>query len=64
MAARCDRVMLLRGGLVEAFGPCSEVLGRPAARRDSPPPLRQNPVVTGSFGMAIRSTSRKISMGS
>lgn len=64
MAACCDRVMLLRGGLIEAFGPSSEVLGHPAGSRDPSPPQWQNPAVTGSFSMAIRGTSRKISMGS
>lgn len=64
MAACCDRVMLLRGGLIEALGPSSEVLGSPTASRDPSPPHSQNPAVTGSFGMAIRGTSRKIGMGS
>lgn len=64
IAVTCDRVMLLRDGLIEAFGPPSEVLGQPATSRDSSPPQLQNPATTGSFGMAISSTSRKIRLGS
>ncbi|TPM27049.1 type I secretion system permease/ATPase [Mesorhizobium sp. B2-3-4] len=50
IAAACDRVLLLRGGMIEAFGPSDEVLRRSAASK-SP---RQGTVVTGSFVPTIR----------
>ena len=48
IAAACDRVMVLRGGVIEAFGPSAEVLRQPgkAAQRST--------VVTGSFAPTIR----------
>lgn len=48
LAAACDRVMLLRGGVVEAFGPSAEVLRQPG--KSAP----QGSVVTGSFAPVIR----------
>ncbi|RWG83541.1 MAG: type I secretion system permease/ATPase [Mesorhizobium sp.] len=52
IAAACDRVMLLRGGMIEAFGPSSEVLRQPAAGKGVP--AQQGTVVTGSFTPTIR----------
>ncbi|MEI9406975.1 type I secretion system permease/ATPase [Mesorhizobium argentiipisi] len=48
IASACDRVMVLRGGIIEAFGPSAEVLRQPgkAAQRST--------VVTGSFAPTIR----------
>lgn len=48
IASACDRVMVLRGGVIEAFGPSAEVLRQPgkAAQRST--------VVTGSFAPTIR----------
>ncbi|MBZ9821338.1 type I secretion system permease/ATPase [Mesorhizobium sp. CA4] len=48
IASACDRVMVLRGGVIEAFGPTAEVLRQPgkAAQRST--------VVTGSFAPTIR----------
>lgn len=50
IATACDRVMVLRGGVIEAFGPSAEVLRQPgkAAQRSS--------VVTGSFAPTIRAS--------
>ncbi|AZO12915.1 type I secretion system permease/ATPase [Mesorhizobium sp. M3A.F.Ca.ET.174.01.1.1] len=50
IAAACDRVMLLRGGVIEAFGASAEVLRQPAA-------AKPNTVVTGSFAPTIRAHS-------
>ncbi|MER8697465.1 type I secretion system permease/ATPase [Mesorhizobium opportunistum] len=63
IAASCDRVMLLRGGVIEAFGPSGEVLRQSVANPGASPVAstgagkgipRQNPVVTGSFATTIR----------
>ena len=47
IAAACDRVMLLRGGVIEAFAPSAEVLRQPGAKG-------AGTVVTGSFAPIIR----------
>lgn len=52
IAASCDRVMLLRGGAIEAFGPSSEVLRHSAVGKGLP--AQPNTVVTGSFATTIR----------
>ncbi|MDX8512546.1 type I secretion system permease/ATPase [Mesorhizobium captivum] len=52
IAAACDRVMLLRGGVIEAFGPSGEVLRQPVAGKGVP--AQQGTVVTGSFAPTIR----------
>ncbi|TPO12118.1 type I secretion system permease/ATPase [Mesorhizobium sp. B1-1-5] len=48
IATACDRVMVLRGGAIEAFGPSAEVLRQPGKQR--------NTVVTGSFAPTIRAS--------
>lgn len=45
IAAACDRVMVLRNGAIEAFGPASEVLRQSATGKG----VAGNAVVTGSF---------------
>ncbi len=45
IAAKCDRVMLLRGGMIEAFGPSEEVLRNLAANRNSPDRAAQAPLL-------------------
>lgn len=45
IAAACDRVMVLRNGAIEAFGPSSEVLRQSAAGKG----VAGSAVVTGSF---------------
>ncbi|RUW67919.1 MULTISPECIES: type I secretion system permease/ATPase [unclassified Mesorhizobium] len=52
IAAACDRVMLLRGGVIEAFGPSGEVLRQPVTGKG--PAAQPNTVVTGSFAPTIR----------
>ncbi|TPL49851.1 type I secretion system permease/ATPase [Mesorhizobium sp. B2-4-6] len=52
IAAACDRVMVLRGGVIEAFGPSAEVLRQSTADRGKG--TRQSTVVTGSFAPTIR----------
>ncbi|MBE1706306.1 MULTISPECIES: type I secretion system permease/ATPase [Mesorhizobium] len=52
IAASCDRVMLLRGGAIEAFGPSSEVLRHSVVGKGLP--AQPNTVVTGSFATTIR----------
>ncbi|TGV91582.1 ATP-binding cassette domain-containing protein, partial [Mesorhizobium sp. M2D.F.Ca.ET.145.01.1.1] len=42
IAAACDRVMLLRGGMIEAFGPSSEMLRRSVVGKG----VQQSTVVT------------------
>jgi ATP-binding cassette subfamily C protein len=55
IAASCDRVMLLRGGVIEAFGPSGEVLRQSVAGTGAGKGIpRQNPVVTGSFAATLR----------
>lgn len=55
IAASCDRVMLLRGGVIEAFGPSGEVLRQSGASTGAGNGIpRQNPVVTGSFAATLR----------
>ncbi|TGP20331.1 MULTISPECIES: type I secretion system permease/ATPase [unclassified Mesorhizobium] len=56
IAAACDRVMLLRGGVVEAFGPSGEVLRRPTVEKGAAksPVAQPGTVVTGSFIPTIR----------
>lgn len=44
IAARCDRVMVLRDGTIEAFGPSEEVLRNLAANRNSPERSAQAPL--------------------
>ncbi|CAN7759724.1 type I secretion system permease/ATPase [Mesorhizobium sp. LjNodule214] len=58
IAAACDRVMLLRGGAIEAFGPSAEVLRKSVVSKSA----QQNTVVTGSFAPTIR--TRGIHLGS
>ncbi|MDX8534815.1 type I secretion system permease/ATPase [Mesorhizobium sp. VK25A] len=48
IASACDRVMVLRGGVIEAFGPSAEVLRQPAKA------AQRSTVVTGSFAPTIR----------
>ncbi len=50
IAAACDRVMLLRGGAIEAFGPSTEVLRQPVLSKS----VQQNTAVTGSFVPTVR----------
>ncbi|WP_296742686.1 type I secretion system permease/ATPase [Mesorhizobium sp.] len=50
IAMACDRVMLLRGGMIEAFGPSTDVL-RQSTTAKGP---QQKPVATGSFTPTIR----------
>ena len=52
IAASCDRVMLLRGGAIEAFGPSSEVLRHSVVGKGFA--AQPNTVVTGSFATTIR----------
>lgn len=56
IAAACDRVMLLRGGMIEAFGPSREVLRQPPVEKSAGKsvPAQQGTVVTGSFAPTIR----------
>jgi ABC-type protease/lipase transport system fused ATPase/permease subunit len=55
IAAFCDRVMLLRGGVIEAFGPSGEVLRQSGASTGAGKGIpRQYPVVTGSFAATLR----------
>ncbi|PWJ82263.1 ATP-binding cassette subfamily C protein [Pseudaminobacter salicylatoxidans] len=61
-AAACDRVMVLRDGLIKAFGPSGEVLGHSAAGKDLTHPQRQNSVTTEPVGLAIHSISHSISL--
>ncbi|TRC92950.1 type I secretion system permease/ATPase [Mesorhizobium sp. WSM4303] len=50
IAAACERVMVLRNGAIEAFGPASEVLRQSAAGKG----VAGNAVVTGSFVPTVR----------
>jgi ATP-binding cassette subfamily C protein len=50
IAAACDRVMVLRNGAIEAFGPASEVLRQSATGKG----VAGNAVVTGSFVPTVR----------
>ncbi|MDX8527461.1 type I secretion system permease/ATPase [Mesorhizobium sp. MSK_1335] len=50
IATACDRVMVLRDGVIEAFGPSAEVLRQPGKGAQS------NTVVTGSFAPTIRAS--------
>jgi len=54
IAAACDRVMVLRGGVIEAFGPSAEVLRQ--AIVDKGKGAQRNTVVTGSFAPTIRAS--------
>ncbi|RUV13328.1 type I secretion system permease/ATPase, partial [Mesorhizobium sp. M1A.F.Ca.IN.022.04.1.1] len=56
IATACDRVMVLRGGVIEAFGPSAEVLRRSTVDRGAgnAPAAQQGTVVTGSFAPMIR----------
>ncbi|WFP61664.1 type I secretion system permease/ATPase [Mesorhizobium sp. WSM4904] len=56
IAAACNRVMLLRGGVIEAFGPSAEVLRQPIADKGAgkTAAAQQGTVVTGSFAPTIR----------
>jgi len=62
IAAACDRVMLLRGGVIEAFGPSGEVLRQPVVGKGLP--AQHNTVVTGSFATTIRGTPHSVRFGS
>ncbi|MER9331728.1 type I secretion system permease/ATPase [Mesorhizobium sp. M0152] len=62
IAEACDRVMLLRGGVIEAFGASSEVLRQSVA--DKGPSRPQKTVVTGSFATTIRGTPQNVRLGS
>ncbi len=62
IAAACDRVMLLRGGVVETFGPGSDVLRQSTAGKGLAP--QRNTMVTGSFATTIRGTSHNFRVGS
>ena len=62
IALACDRVMLLRGGVIEAFGPSNDVLRQSTVAKG--PPAQRHTVVTGSFVPTIRSTSHNIRYGS
>jgi ATP-binding cassette subfamily C protein len=62
IAAACDRVMLLRGGVIEAFGPSGGVLRQSIAGNGLPP--QRSTVVTASFATTIRSTPHSIRFGS
>ncbi|RWM10579.1 MAG: type I secretion system permease/ATPase [Mesorhizobium sp.] len=57
IAASCDRVMVLRGGVIEAFGPSAEILRQPGKG------AQRSTVVTGSFAPVIRA-SQTIRYGS
>ncbi|TGQ29023.1 type I secretion system permease/ATPase [Mesorhizobium sp. M00.F.Ca.ET.216.01.1.1] len=59
IAAACDRVMLLRGGMIETFGPSGDVLRQPIVDKGVGKglPVQQNTVVTGSFATTIRTHS-------
>ncbi|WP_434722112.1 type I secretion system permease/ATPase [Mesorhizobium sp. RIZ17] len=48
IASACDRVMVLRGGVIEAFGPSAEILRQPGKG------AQRSTVVTGSFAPTIR----------
>jgi len=50
IAMACDRVMLLRGGAIEAFGPSGDVLRQVSVAKGPQP----STVVTGSFAPTIR----------
>lgn len=50
IAAACDRVMVLRNGAIEAFGPASEVLRQSATGKG----VAGNAAVTGSFVPTVR----------
>ncbi|MGX9143424.1 type I secretion system permease/ATPase [Mesorhizobium sp. 128a] len=50
IAAACDRVMVLRNGAIEAFGPASEVLRQPTVDKG----VAGSAVVTGSFVPTVR----------
>ncbi|UCI06433.1 type I secretion system permease/ATPase [Mesorhizobium sp. B1-1-8] len=56
IAAACDRVMLLRGGVIEAFGPSGDVLRQSVVDKGAGKgvPAQQSTVVTGSFAPTIR----------
>ncbi|RWB52860.1 type I secretion system permease/ATPase [Mesorhizobium sp.] len=64
IAAACDRVMLLRGGAIEAFGPSGEVLRRPLTDKGADRGAQRNTVVTGSFATMIRGTPHNVRLGS
>ncbi|WP_192385834.1 hypothetical protein, partial [Mesorhizobium silamurunense] len=55
----CDRVMLLRGGVIEAFGPSGDVLRQSTVEKGAgkSPAAQQGTVVTGSFAPTIRTVS-------
>ncbi|MDX8454676.1 type I secretion system permease/ATPase [Mesorhizobium sp. VK9D] len=54
IAAACDRVMVLRGGVIEAFGPSAEVLRQSTV--DKGKGAQRSTVVTGSFAPTIRAS--------
>ncbi|RAZ86980.1 type I secretion system permease/ATPase [Mesorhizobium hawassense] len=54
IASACDRVMVLRGGVIEAFGPSAEVLRQSTV--DKGKGALRSTVVTGSFAPTIRAS--------
>ena len=54
IATACDRVMVLRGGVIEAFGPSAEVLRQSTV--DKGKGAQRSTVVTGSFAPVIRAS--------
>lgn len=56
IATACDRVMVLRGGVIEAFGPSAEVLRQTVVSKGvaKDVPAQPGTVVTGSFAPTIR----------
>ncbi len=62
IAASCDRVMLLRGGVIEAFGASGEILRQSVVGKGLPG--QPNTAVTGSFATTIRATPHNIRFGS
>ncbi|RWL91613.1 MAG: type I secretion system permease/ATPase [Mesorhizobium sp.] len=54
IAAACDRVMVLRGGVIEAFGASAEVLRQSTVDRGKG--AQRSTVVTGSFAPVLRAS--------
>ncbi|RUW89541.1 type I secretion system permease/ATPase [Mesorhizobium sp. M7A.F.Ca.US.010.02.1.1] len=62
VAAACDRVMLLRSGVIEAFGPSGDVMRQPIAGIGLAP--QRSMAVTGSFATTNRGTPHSVRFGS
>lgn len=62
IATACDCVMLLRGGVIEAFGPSGEVLRQSVTNKGQVSP--QKTVVTASFATTIRGAPQNVRLGS